>query len=344
MFNVRVNPSKILILYFWMFLLFIGCQSEINENNGISFVTETTTTTLSGNSTTTAIPTRPILQSVTITWAPTLVSSNLPTLEPTPTPWPTKTVIPTPWPTKTMIPTPWPTLSQNEAIEKILSLLEDNQNPNCLLPCWWGIIPGQTSWWDVQGYLQSFSLQIYQFPLDSLYEVVFPVPDNVNYMGEFGTGYVLNESDIVIVIGVSALNISGYDPVTMMALYGVPDEVWLHATGSTPTGVLPFQLIMVYQERGISFRYYVEATTDGEVITACFAPGVEVERPELFPAGPRIYLWVPGEYKTIEEISPIPWETYFPLESKTDLTVQSLYDRFMNPDEPPCIDTPVNLW
>ncbi|MCZ7670547.1 MAG: hypothetical protein M5U34_27045 [Chloroflexi bacterium] len=116
-------------------------------------------------------------------------------------------------------------------------------------------------------------------------------------------------------------------------------------SGVLPGNVLPFQLIIVYQEQGISFRYYVDASSDGETVSVCFEPGtVETERPALFPVGPLIYLWEPGQTKTIDEIANIPDERYYPLEEKTDLTLQTFYEKFTSPDESLCISTPANLW
>jgi hypothetical protein len=48
--------------------------------------------------------------------------------------------------------------------------------------------------------------------------------------------------------------------------------------------------------------------------------------------------------KTIDEVANTPDEIYFPLEEKTDLTPQTFYEKFTNPNESPCIDTPSDLW
>jgi hypothetical protein len=132
----------------------------------------------------------------------------------------------------------------------------------------------------------------------------------------------------------------------MMTLYGMPDDVWLFTSSEMLQGnVLPFHLIIVYQELGISFFYYVGATINDGIVTSCFEPGVvETERPDLFPAGPEIYLWEPGEYKTVNEIANIPGQIYRRLESKTDLTPQTFYEKFIDLNQNPCIDTPANLW
>ncbi len=151
---------------------------------------------------------------------------------------------------------------------------------------------------------------------------------------------------IIRQIAVKSMNIPGYDPKTMMALYGVPDEVWMKTfDGDLPGDVLPFQVIMIYQDQGISFHYHVDASRNGELVTACFESGVvEMKRPDLFPAGPRILLWEPGQFKTVDEIVNIPDETYLPLDDVTDLTPDTFYEKFTNSSESPCIDTPTDFW
>lgn len=270
----------------------------------------------------------------------------------TATPTPTATIEATPLPTATATQTavvtltPLPTLPPDEAVNKVIALLQDNQNPDCLLPCWWGVVPGQTQWDDVSPYLESFALKIDFFPEQSVFVAMFPVTESINYRGKLNIGYGLDTSEIVSDISIASINIEGYDPQTMMTLYGIPDEVWLKTfPDGLPGDVLPFQLIIVYQEEGISFYYYVDASRVGEMVTVCFEPGiVETERPDLFPAGPRIYIWEPGQVKTIDEIANVADEIYYPLEERADLTPQTLYEKFTNPNESPCIDTPSELW
>jgi len=266
-------------------------------------------------------------------------------IPPTSTPIP-PTQVPTATPTATVTPTPLPTLPPDEAAAKILSLLQDNQNPDCLLPCWWGAIPGQTEWQDISPYLESFAMGMSSVPEYSVRVAKFSVPESVNYREKLNIGYSLDPAALITNITVASINISGYDPRTMMTLYGVPDEVWMKTFGDdVPGDVLPFQLIMIYQEQGISFYYYVDASRIEDTVTVCFEPGVvEKERPDLFPVSPRIWLWEPGLPKTIDEVANIPDEIYFTLEEKTDLTPQTFYEKFTDPNERPCIDTPSDFW
>jgi hypothetical protein len=332
MFIILSKFVKVILFSIWLFLLVAGCQPVTNDSVGTVFVTEEARSSLNA---VTVTPTRSISQTVTSTATSIPLSTSSPTLQPSPTHLPTETVPST----------PWPTLPPDEAENKVLSLLADNQNPHCLLPCWWGATPGQTRWGDIQSHLQSFSLQTYVYSEDSLYVIAFPIPSNINDLEEFHVGYTINELDIITTIGIPRLNIEGYDPPTMMTIYGVPDEVWIKTLDAPREEVLPFQLIVVYQQQGISFHYYTNASTDGDIVTACFEPGfVELEYPDLFPAGPRIYLWEPGQPKTIDEIANIPREIYFPLAEKTDLTPQTLYEKFTNPAEQPCIETSADSW
>lgn len=85
-------------------------------------------------------------QTLAPTLTPTIPPTNTPTATPTFTRRPfiysTFTPAPTLPPTPTL--TPWPTYPPDEALAKVLELFETNAG--CQLPCWWGIIPGETPW------------------------------------------------------------------------------------------------------------------------------------------------------------------------------------------------------
>lgn len=330
----RIQSKRVQLIFVFGGLLFVsfGCQSKPDGLSTVVAQGEIVSTV------TAVLPPQPVPETVmptaTLTPMPTATSTLPPTL--------------TPSPTKTASPTPWPTLPPDEATEKVLALLMDNQNPDCLLPCWWGATPGQTKWEDIAPFLNALAgVDISSSGTFFGATVTLPLPESVigTDSGDSYVFYGWDESGVIHGIDVDPINISGYDAKTMVTLYGVPDEVWLKTISMIREGVLPFHLIIVYQEKGISFHYYLNATIVEETITACFEPGfVEMNRPDLFPASPRIYVWESGHFKSIEEISLIPMEVYFPLETKTDLTPELLFERFTNPNEQPCIETPADLW
>jgi len=327
---------KIILIEIGLLFWIIGCQPTVSElYSTTAVIKKATNEPTEASPITASLPTsHPTSQTVT----PVAISIASPTgsLIPQPTFTPSSK--------ETTTPTPWPTLPPEEAANKVLSLLEDNQNPDCLLPCWWGAIPGQTQWQDIEPLLSSFAIKIDKISSGAL--VKLPLPESIAVPGfDYYISFGWDELGVIQKIYLKSMNITGYDAKTMLMLYGIPDEVWIKTIPAPREGVLPFQLIIVYQQKGFSFHYYVNATKTDDTITACFEPGfVESERPDLFPAGPRIYIWVPSERKEIEEISSIPLEVYYPLEDKTDLTPETLYKRFTNPNEEPCISTPADLW
>ena len=96
----------------------------------------------------------------TETRVPTLTES--PTGTPTSSPSPTKTPTETPSPTWMVTQTPSPptstnvpTLVNDEAYPLLLELLRTNEG--CQLPCWWGIIPGESTQEDARRIMMPLS-------------------------------------------------------------------------------------------------------------------------------------------------------------------------------------------
>ena len=57
--------------------------------------------------------------------------------------------------------TPVSTLSASEVEATLLGLYEAKSNIDCRLPCWWGFIPGQTKWEEVEQTLTLLGSEIY---------------------------------------------------------------------------------------------------------------------------------------------------------------------------------------
>jgi len=95
---------------------------------------------------------RPGVETQTSTPLPASATPT-PSLTPTLTPTPTSTSTPTPTATPTL--TPLPTLPLQDAKNLVQELFETNRG--CLLPCWWGITPGQTTWGEARQFLEQFA-------------------------------------------------------------------------------------------------------------------------------------------------------------------------------------------
>lgn len=78
----------------------------------------------------------------------------------TPSRTPTKTPTITATVTIEPMPTPLPTLNSREASLAVQKLLLENGN--CQLPCWWGIVPGKTSWENTRKFLSPFASSFFE--------------------------------------------------------------------------------------------------------------------------------------------------------------------------------------
>ena len=128
--NMRFLTKKLNVYIFItiVFFFIIGCQSDIllDSTTGASTVLPLKSPGVSTNQPTST-------SSGEITSVPEIIKS--PTALFTSV---TTVVVPTY--------TPFSTLSPSGSISLVLELLQNN--PSCLLPCWWGITPGETSWQD----------------------------------------------------------------------------------------------------------------------------------------------------------------------------------------------------
>src|SRR5690606_9352594 len=110
-----------------------------------------------------------------------------------------------PAPIKTSTPSLLSTLSPDEALETVITLYETNSG--CLLPCWWGIVPGSSQWTDVKNDLSSIAYKITEVVDDSNTSVTYGYVHlpNTYYGLDSGRpvvhGYFV-ENDIVDAIGV----------------------------------------------------------------------------------------------------------------------------------------------
>ena len=285
------------------------------------------TLTPSQNAPVTTMPTPKVVISLT----PTPTMALLPTIQFIPTE-PTAPL--TPLPTNTL--PPLPTLSPEEAMAEVQRLYETNND--CLLPCWWGIVPGQTDWITAKRFFESFSQITEPFapPTEPLWGVYIYLPTKEISAPHHYRIY----GDIIIEMEGYIQMTPLFDPTTILATYGPPSEVRV-AGGDN--------LFFFYPEQGFLLQYEL---TD--------ANGVTNENREVINGvlhscfvKPTTYLvvWSPADTFTFSER--LEQTTHFnyyedvpglPLEEATGMTIDTFYQTFQNAEPPLCLDTPESLW
>ncbi len=257
--------------------------------------------------------------------------------------------------TPTMTPTTQPTADNEQASiptppgkglkEQVLWLYETNNG--CQLPCWWGIVPGQTDWQTAKELLSRFDQDIYRNTLPSgeiYYGVNIPLPLEVFSEDRTELG-VLVRDGIVVAIQTSVSigdtppdHLSQYMLSTVLTTHGQPAEVWL-STSFAPFehNELPFDMLLFYPEKGIMALYNDNGIKEGDIVRGC---------PQQDPA--RVFtLWSPTLGWTFEKVkndSSAYNVAYLPLEETTELSISEFYETFKNPDNLTCLETEAELW
>jgi hypothetical protein len=288
-----------------------------------------------------------------------LVQTPTPTKTTTPTHWPTITPGPTrtPTPIPTVTWTPLPTLPPDKALARVLELLKTNGS--CKLPCWWGIVPGKTSWAETKQILARLGIYSnYSTPSDG---AIFHGA-NFDFRGPYINGQpttVYNDIDFHeknAIVEDIYLRSQGYNnpidfqaawerysPRQVMVDYGSPSRVWMYTDALNYGERTGYDLWLAYDNLGFLIRY------QGTVSRKSFL---------VYQVCPRFYngkdiddiliiLQSPDNPRPLEERDP-----YYPhvvqythtLEEAAGLTVEVFYKLFTQGKQPACFDTPMNIW
>ena len=233
--------------------------------------------------------------------------------------------------------TPLPVLPTDEAKKMVQELLENNAG--CRLPCWWGIVPGKTTWIEARHFLESFAVYIgetggVRVPLPSPYS-------NATYMDH---GYYINNG---IVEYISIYNYSlapNYYLPKFLENYGQPSEVWIQTFSQEEIGQWNFTYYLFYMDKGILVEYGLGTSIENAVVDD------KLQNCLKHAESPLIYLWSPEQNKmSFQEakqkfILPQNLPEPMSLLDATGMDVKTFFETFKNPDAITCIQTPKDLW
>ncbi len=263
---------------------------------------------------------------------------------------------PTDQSTQTPTLTPIPTLSEQDALETFINLIE--KDSECNLPCWLGVTPGQTKFEEVENIFSQFSaIASTDFSLQSAYiRVFFPnfetaVHDTVTEVYPASDGKVLK---VLVYAGVDPKGI--YENITfsnpeyqkmwqryfvpgIFTSYGPPEKIFLDTTrvvADTP-GPYPFALWIVYPEQGFLIRYDGVNSKIGDEIRICpMQSSIEIK---IWYVERSNY----EEFMKNAEAGGISLGPQ-PIEEVTDFSIESFYEKFRSGTVDTCFETPASIW
>lgn len=242
---------------------------------------------------------------------------------------------------ETLVPTPIPPLSRGEKEAAALELYQTNAD--CKLPCWWGIVPGETEWQTAKLFLSTLAINIStgtQSESDPFFsaEVDIPVPESLSQYGFLRQTYFVRDEIIVKITLEGPWGTSNIGTVSeILNNYGPPTEVLLSTLGYVfhAGDDYPFHIVLFYPEKGMLIRYFDDAELIDDHLTGC------IQEDSGTPV-----LWSPNLKLTfIEALGKQNSAQYYKsLEEATDMDLETFYQTYLDPNTDVCIETPGELW
>jgi len=246
---------------------------------------------------------------------------------PTPSPVPSFTAIPS---LSVINTTPLPTLMPEAAENLVANLLKTNGG--CQLPCWWGwIIPGKTSWDDVDRFVQPFATKTHLTPEGNgvlLYAIFFAVPDSIRLEKELVVNIEVRDGIVQqIFLG------QPYALINLLKDYGEPNNILLYISDDTFEKAFSdegrFELALFLRNKGI-LAVYDGRMEKTEPLKICMN--------KLDESRPAVWLWDPARKRTLVEVGGkalFGTEPFLPkfysLQQVINLDIESFYQTYTNP-------------
>lgn len=330
------SPNTKIRFLFWpfLFIAFMGDGCTLN-NGGDSLGTAESTPAP-------ATPTRLVNTpdpSPTVTASP-IITSVVPTLPPSPLP-----ILTTPTPTSTPTTTPVPTLSVGEEGVVLSQLMA--ANGGCELPCWWGIVPGQTEQQEARDWFVSQGIDEWEWggsPEGSYYSLGLGHPVAGSPYGSrdviFYAWVAEDTIDLIQTVGVRARGEDShyftedwqpYTPSILLDKYGSPTRIELMKIVHADPGPPYYQLTLSYPDLGIEAHYIIlyEPLADGrDRLCSDFE---DVQHIELF-------LHPPGRMSDFPIELLATRDSYDSWEATTGTDLETLRQFFTDGDEPSCLE------
>lgn len=209
-------------------------------------------------------------------------------------------------------------------------------NGDCRLPCWWGIVPGETDWDAATAFLAPYSLDIAPFERDGYTYYTAYIEQGAER--PLTNDFAVWDSKVQLI---SALGETGssFTPAAVLKKYGLPDQIWIQ-TGNSPFGSVGFVTVLVYKQQGFLVHYGSLGTQDGEEVVSC----ISNEGNSL-----RLLAWDPDLNLSYEDAMAIGMSTSpttydIPLEEATGKTLEEFYEEYSVEGAEVCLRTPQNLW
>jgi hypothetical protein len=250
---------------------------------------------------------------------------------------------------------PSPTLITQYGLDTFTNLIRNDGN--CNLPCWLGIVPGQTSFDVVNSNFSQFSSIAYTNHSSQWATLRVFFPDFETAIYDINTTVSSAENGGVSKVLVTAstyldkngpldynnpefqILLQGYFLSGIFARHGLPEKIFLDTTRVAVDTTLsyPFVLWVVYSEQGFMMRYEGNNSSDGKNIKICpMQSKIDIK---IWDTKILNYEeFIKGDKALATSLGPQAIETV------TDFDIESFHEIFNNGNVDTCFETPTSLW
>lgn len=271
------------------------------------------------------------------------------------------TSFPTDKPTEVPTLTPVPTLSEQDGLETFVNLIE--KDDKCKLPCWLGVVPGQTDFDEVVNKFSQFSA-IARTGLSSglssqwvVIRVFFPNFEAATHDIDTIVAPAENGKVSRILVAASTYQdkngpldynnpefqrlLQRYFVPGIFIRHGPPEKIFLDTTliAADTSGPYPFVLWVVYPQQGFLMRYQGLNSKIGDTIRICpMQSRIEIKIWDIKILSYEEFIKGDRALGISTSLGPQP------IESVTDYDVESFYETFKSGRVDTCFETPASIW
>lgn len=267
-------------------------------------------------------------------------SKTLQPMQPTieiPSPLASRTITPPP---TSIIPDIQETLTPYVESSRVTQLIK---NPPCSLPCWWGVLPGQTRWADTSELFALLNLIKTSSPISvasytkhqyiansssNIYHTTIDVFDKDGVVDYIITSPFLSLADFRAAW-------SNYNPKNIIAVYGEPTRVLIT---SDRYGEPNYQLLLFYDNQGILLRYFGKANSStAQSMVVC----PDIRKGNLF--GLTIYVQPSSVVTPIEEfpVENIDLSDFHNIQDAANLSISEFVSVFNGESSSYCLSVSI---
>lgn len=230
-----------------------------------------------------------------------------------------------------------------------------SDNNDCRLPCWWGFVPGETAWKDVEELLLYLGVRIGSVPGIEP-DTIFHGTGGFDFAGKsiFNNVSFEEKKGLIYAIHITSEGYNNpeefqslwqnYAPQRIMLAYGMPDRILLNVVDPY-SAYGGYYLWFFYDKLGFSVRYPGDFLVE-PILRIC--PGIgTIGKIDLNLQSPQNHLSL-DRFDPLLEEKRLGTETgklriVHSLQDATGLEDIEIYNTFISDGES-CFDTPQDIW